>query len=165
MMHQCITSCQCISALILQIFFDRSESQPDFKAESTSMVSQPKASRLVQMATLLGVSMIFRVALAANELECFETPGTMQNICVEPGAVRVNGDVRSSPVYMGGPKTVKATSFVLVTNCKSSVSTLQDRDGSNFAGGRSGDTPALRSLAISVCSVPKPKFDRALRQF
>jgi hypothetical protein len=129
------------------------------------MRSPAKSARSVQLAIAFGISIDCGLAFAANELQCFETPGTMQNICVEPGAVRVNGDVRSSPIYSGGPKTVKATSFVLVTNCKSNVSTLQDRDGSNFAGGRSGDTPALRSLAVSVCSVAKPKFDKALRQF
>ena len=129
------------------------------------MGSLAKSAQPLQMAVAFAISIHCGAALAANELQCFETPGTMQNICVEPGAVRVNGDIRSSPIYSGGPKTVNATSFVLVTNCKSNISTLQDRNGSNFAGGRSGDTPALRSLAVSVCSVAKPKFDKALRQF
>lgn len=103
--------------------------------------------------------------VAAGELECYEEKGTMSTTCIEPGAVRMNGDIRSSPLYMGGPKGVNATSFMLITNCAKGVTTLQDRQGKNFAGGGSNDTPAVRTLSSSVCAVKKPRTDTSLRQF
>ena len=101
----------------------------------------------------------------AVPLECYEQPGTMTTTCIQPSAVRVNGDLRSSPIFMGGPKGVEPTSFTLVTDCAKNVSTLQDRQGKNFGGGSNTDTKALRSLASWLCAVPKPRKDSSLRQF
>lgn len=89
----------------------------------------------------------------------------MSTSCIQPSAVRENGELRSSPIFMGGPKGVKATSFTLVTNCAKGISTLQDRQGKNFAGGQNSDTQAIRSLSQWICAAKKPKKDPALRQF
>ena len=102
---------------------------------------------------------------AANQLECYEEKGTMSTMCIEPKAVRVNGDTRSSPLYTGGPKGVRLTSIKMVTNCATKITTLQDNEGVNFAGGRGNETEALRSLSSWLCDVKNPKKDPKLRQF
>jgi len=112
----------------------------------------------------LSLLLVPTVALASN-LECYEEEGTMSTMCIQPSAVRANGDIRSSPLFMGGPKSVSATSFMLITNCTKSVTTLQDREGKNFAGGRSNETKAVRSLSSWVCAVKSPRNDSTLRQF
>lgn len=104
-------------------------------------------------------------AALANKLECYEEPATLRNMCIQPSAARVNGDVRASPLFMGGPKEVRPTSITLLVNCKTKVTTLQDRDGTNFAGGRGNETAAVRSLSQGLCEVPKPRPDPKLRQF
>ena len=116
------------------------------------------------VAVALALLAMCRVACAGN-LECFEEQGTMNTMCIQPSAVRANGDVRSSPLFAGGPKGVERTSFTLVTNCAKGISTLQDRQGKNFAGGYNSDTQAIRSLSSWLCAVSKPQKDTTLRQF
>ena len=115
------------------------------------------------------IALFLATALApqvfAGNLDCFEEEGTMNTICIQPTAARANGDIRSSPLFMGGPKSVKASSFVMITNCAKGVTTLQDHDGKNFAGGKNSETKALRSLSTWLCAVKKPKNDPTLRQF
>jgi hypothetical protein len=104
-------------------------------------------------------------AVQASDLECYEEPGTMANTCISTSAVRQNGDLRSSPLFSGGPREVRRTSFTIVTDCARGVSTLQDRQGKNFGGGASNSTKAIRSLSEWICAVPKPKRDGSIRQF
>jgi len=104
-------------------------------------------------------------ALAAGELQCYEEPGTLSTLCIHPAAARQNGALRSSPLFMGGPKGVRGTAITLVVDCTRNVSTLQDRQGKNFSGGRNSDTEAVRSLSSWLCAVKSPKRDAALRQF
>lgn len=101
----------------------------------------------------------------AQAVDCYEAPGTMNNTCVDLKAVRANGDLRAAPIYSGGPKQVRATGFTLVTNCRSAVSTLQDRDGANFGGGGNNSTPAIQALSRALCGVAKPRVDGSIRQF
>jgi len=102
---------------------------------------------------------------AGTPLECYEEPGTMKQMCIAPSQVRVNGSVRSSPLYLGGPGGVNKTPYFVVSDCKKSVSTLQDAQGVNFAGGMSSQTKAMGSLSQWICNVPKPRQDSKLRQF
>jgi len=102
---------------------------------------------------------------AGIPLECFEAPGTMKTMCIAPSQVRENGSVRSSPLYMGGPGGVTKTPYFVVSDCKKSVSTLQDAQGVNFAGGISSQTQAMGSLSQWICNAPKARQDPKLRQF
>lgn len=114
---------------------------------------------------LLLITVAIFPAEATGGLECYEAPGTLNYTCIDPAAVRVNGEVRSSPLYMGGPKDVRKTSNSIVTNCARGVSTLQDRNGSNFGGEYNSATPALKALSSWLCAIPNPKPDKSLRQF
>jgi hypothetical protein len=120
--------------------------------------------RLKLLTTLLALATAALPAFTAP-LECYEEPGTMTTTCIQPSSVRMNGDLRASPVFIGGPKSVEPTSFKLVTDCAKNISTLQDRQGKNFGGGRNTDTRALQSLATWLCAVPKPRKDASIRQF
>ncbi len=86
-------------------------------------------------------------------------------MCIDEAMVSANGDTRASPIYVGGPNEVRKTTFTLVTNCAKDVSTLQDRDGVNFAGGLSSSTTALASLSQWVCAVKSPRKNPKLKQF
>lgn len=120
--------------------------------------------RLVYASALL-TALFAPLTSHAGNLECYEEKGTMNTMCIQPSAVRQNGDLRSSPIFMGGPKSVEPTSFTLVTNCAKGISTLQDRQGKNFGGAHNSDTPAIRALSSWLCAVSKPKKDPSLRQF
>lgn len=103
-------------------------------------------------------------AAHAVDLYCFEAPDTLKNICYVPGQVSANGDLRASPLFMGGPKSVDRTTLTIVVNCKSSVMTLQDRQGTNVQGGSAGDTRMAAELSKAMCAVKKTRADKALRQ-
>lgn len=98
-------------------------------------------------------------------LRCHEAPDTLINTCIAPSETRVNGDIRSSPLYMGGPKAIKKTNFTAVANCPKKILTLQDRDGSNFSGGTASSTRAAATIIFEMCSVEKPKTDKTIRMF
>ena len=102
---------------------------------------------------------------AAEPLSCYEEPGTRKHTCINEKAVTANGDTRAAPIYSGGPNGVNKTNYTIVTNCAKQISTLQDRQGVNFAGGFNSATPALRSLSQWICEVKKPRIDTKLRQF
>ena len=102
---------------------------------------------------------------AAQALACYETPGSRVTTCIDEAAVRVNGDVRASPIYQGGPKGVRKTSQVFVVDCKAGVATIQDRTGVNSSGDSTNATAASRSLSQWLCEAKAPKKDPTLRQF
>lgn len=102
---------------------------------------------------------------AAPALACYEAPGTRSMTCIDQAAVRVNGDVRASPLFTGGPNGVRKTSQTFVVDCKLGVSTLQDRNGVNFAGDLTSTTPLSRALSQWTCEAKQPKKDPKLRQF
>ena len=119
------------------------------------------------MMLIAALQMMLALGLSgrSGELSCYEEPGTRKTTCIEEGAVRVNGSVRSSPIYSGGPNNVRKTPYLLVTDCVKGVSTLQDKDGVNFAGDFSSATPASRALAKWICEVKNPKKNPKLKQF
>lgn len=116
-------------------------------------------------AAVLLLAMACTMAYSKGELTCHEQEGTRRWMCIAPYATTVNGDVRASPLYMGGPNNVNRANFVIITNCKTGATTLQDRDGVNFAGGLSSVTETSQSLSRYLCEVKSPKQDRRLRQF
>lgn len=104
-------------------------------------------------------------AVGAATLACYEEPGSRKTTCIDESAVTVNGDIRSSPLFSGGPKGVTKTSAIVLVDCKRNVMTMQDRAGVNFAGGPTTATAASRALSSWVCQAPKPRKDPKLRQF
>jgi hypothetical protein len=77
----------------------------------------------------------------------------------------MNGDVRASPLYMGGPNNVRRANFLIITNCKTTATTLQDQDGVNFSGGLASATTTSQSLSRYLCDVKNPKKNPKLHQF
>lgn len=120
-----------------------------------------KSALLAMLAAGLGTTAF----AAGGDLSCYEEPGTRKTTCISESEARANGSTRSSPVYTGGPNGVKKTSFLLIADCAKGVSTLQDKQGVNFAGGFSNTTKTSRALTQWLCEIPKVKQDSRLRQF
>src|SRR5437773_9483861 len=114
--------------------------------------------------SMLALLCLCTTAHADTKLQCYEEPGTRKTTCIAPSLVRANGDVRSSPLYMGGPNRVTSTSYTFIADCKKGISTLQDSSGVNFGGNFSSATDGSRALSEWICEVPKPKQDSRLRQ-
>lgn len=104
-------------------------------------------------------------ATARTFTHCYTEPATNKATCIDDAAVVANGDIRAAPIWQGGPKGVSKTPYFLVSDCKKRISTLQDKQGVNFAGGRNNTTPAIESLAGSLCTITPSRKDPALRQF
>lgn len=104
-------------------------------------------------------------ACPANTIQCYEAPGTLNYLCIDAAAVRANGELRMSPIYSGGPRGITKAPYFIVTHCARGISTLQDKNGSNFGGGYNSQTPAIQSLSTWLCAVPSPKQDKSIRQF
>lgn len=102
---------------------------------------------------------------AAGTYRCYERPGTLEYSCIDPAATTVNGDLRASPLYQGGPKGVTKTALIFLADCRRGISTLQDRNGSNFAGAKSADNAGSRVLSKELCAVQSPRQDPTIRQF
>jgi hypothetical protein len=118
--------------------------------------------------TRLALFMLAAVAAGsvhAAKLSCYEEPGTRKVWCIDEAAVRVNADTRAAGVFTGGPNGVRPTGHTFVVNCSKKISTLQDKDGVNFAAGVGNETPVSRALSGWICAAPKPKKDPRLRQF
>jgi hypothetical protein len=102
---------------------------------------------------------------AAPRVLCHEADGTLQQTCVDVANVTENGSLRAAPVYIGGPKSVDKTNFVMVADCAKQIATMQDSKGVNFAGGMSSQTAASRALTAKLCAAKPARKDSALRQF
>lgn len=123
------------------------------------------ARRRNQARSALGAILaILGTSALAEDLYCWEEPGTLRSFCVAPRKITSNGDLRASPVYMGGPKDVDPASITLVVNCKTGWSTMQDRRGVNVTGGPASSTQILAAEKDYLCAAKSPKQDRALRQ-
>lgn len=117
-------------------------------------------------AAILVAAIVTAPAVAAKTFRhCYTEEGTNKATCIDEDAIAVNGDIRSAPVWQGGPKGVTKTPYFLVSDCKKRISTLQDRQGVNFAGGRNNTTPAIESLSGSLCTLTPARKDPSLKQF
>lgn len=101
----------------------------------------------------------------AIDLQCYEQPGTLLNTCIAPSLTTSSGDLRSSPVYMGGPKSINRAAFSAIADCKKKALVLQNPDGQNFSGGAASSTPASSVLFKALCEVKNPKADKTIRMF
>jgi hypothetical protein len=68
----------------------------------------------------------------AGDFSCAENDVTHAYMCFVKTKVRVNGDVRATSFYQGGPKGVDDTGFTARVNCTSGVLELTDRKGVAF---------------------------------
>jgi hypothetical protein len=105
------------------------------------------------------------LCLAKIDLACYEEPGTRKTSCIDRGNVESNGDVRSSPLYSGGPNQVDKTPYFFISNCAKQISTLQDRQGVNFGGGLASATPSSAALTSYLCAAKSTKKNPKLQQF
>lgn len=94
-------------------------------------------------------------ALAAK-VECAVNPRTDAHTCVDVRQLQEKDGLRSAPMFSGGPNGVRRTGFSVVTNCKTGVTHLKDRDGVSFAGGYGNETSVLRTLRGVMCEAPVP---------
>ena len=110
-------------------------------------------------------SLAFCFCGSVGAVQCVEDPSTLATTCVDLSSVRQNGEIRSSPIYRGGPKAIRITPYVMVVNCAKGITTLQDSDGVNFAGNLSTSTAVSDSLYSLICHSTKTKNSKNLRQF
>lgn len=68
----------------------------------------------------------------AGNMSCAENTVTHSYLCFHNDKVRVNGDVRSTPFYKGGPKGVDDTGYTARVHCGTRVLELTDRKGVAF---------------------------------
>lgn len=93
---------------------------------------------------------------SANDLICGANPATDAYTCVRLSELREGGDVRSAPMYSGGPINVDRTGFTVHVNCRTDMVELRDRNGVKFGGGHSSSTPQLYQLGARVCTATLP---------
>lgn len=105
-------------------------------------------------------------ALSGVPLICGQESGTNKVFCVDPKALVKNGDLRGAALYSGGPKDIRKTSLMVIVNCQSQNTVLQDASGINIGGGRYGhQTAHMDSLYTQICAQDPKKVDKNLRQF
>ena len=98
-------------------------------------------------------------------LKCHIEDGTNKAMCIAPSETKQNGDLRSSPFYKGGIKEIDKTNYTFLVNCKTKISTLQDRTGINFGGATCTSTAVTRTLCQDICEVKNPRIDKKITQF
>ena len=72
-------------------------------------------------------------AVLAGNLVCAQNEVTNAYMCFHKDKVRVNGPVRSTAFYKGGPKGVEDTGYTARVHCESKAIELTDRQGVAFA--------------------------------
>ncbi len=84
--------------------------------------------RIVITTTLLSASVA-----QAVPLNCQQDQNTNELFCYYAKELRENGDLRSFPLFSGGPKEIVRTGYTAVFNCKVGYMELRDRRGVVFA--------------------------------
>ena len=82
-------------------------------------------------------------------------------MCFHNDKVRVNGQVRATPFYNGGPKDITDTGYTARVHCESQVMELTDRKGIAFMR----NVPATvegRNFVKLLCEHQKTKKDPIL---
>jgi hypothetical protein len=98
----------------------------------------------------------------AATLSCREDDNTRSTVCYNPREVRVNGNLRSFALYMGGPAGVDKNMNTAVVNCKAGYLELRDPRGVVFAR----DQPSklhIVQLRDDVCAEANVKQDVSLK--
>lgn len=98
----------------------------------------------------------------AATLSCREDPNTREHFCYLPSELRANGELRSFPVFKGGPKGADRSGYLAVAHCKTGLLELRDRKGVIFAK----NIPSkrhIKSLLNDACSEEKVKIDKKLK--
>lgn len=105
-------------------------------------------------------------ATAGPALICGQESSTRKVFCVDPKAVAVNGDVRGGPLWTGGPNKILKTPTMVISNCQTGNTVLQDEAGVNIGAGRFGHQPPhMDDLYNQICALKPTKTDKRLRQF
>lgn len=86
--------------------------------------------------------------------------------CVDARQLVSNGDLRGATLWTGGPKGMASSNMMLIVNCRTRVSVLQDDTGVNIGASTWRDQPRHMSELLSgICALKASKPDRNLRQF
>ncbi len=96
----------------------------------------------------------------AASLNCAEDPATNGHFCFNPKEIRIESGIRTAPLYIGGPKGVDRSPYLVAANCDTGVMHLKDKQGVSFGGAGPGQgTTQSRQLRRLVCeaSVNAPK--------
>lgn len=97
----------------------------------------------------------------AATLSCREDPNTREHFCYLPSELRVNKDLRSFPVFKGGPKGAERSGYLAVVHCKTGLLELRDRKGVIFAK-NFPSKKHIKLLLNDACSEKKVKIDKNL---
>jgi len=109
--------------------------------------------------SLIAVSVT--VPAIAATLSCREEPNTRKHFCYLPSELRANADLRSFPLFTGGPKGADRTPYTAVVNCKVRYLEMRDRKGVVFAR-QLPKKQHIRALIDDVCTEAKVKRDNSL---
>lgn len=118
------------------------------------------------MMKIFRLCLCFTAAVAAfptlaAKLECREEANTRKHFCYLPSELRENVDLRSFPLFTGGPKGAERTGHLAVVNCKVRYLEMRDRQGVVFAR-QLPRKQHIRALVNDVCAEEKVKRDKSL---
>jgi hypothetical protein len=116
----------------------------------------------MRAAIVCGLLFVSANADAAVQFACHEETASRTTSCVDLNGITANGDIRASQLYTGGPKTVKPTGHLFISDCKKGISVLQDRAGVNFGAGPSDATRMSKELSDFLCAAKRVRKDSTL---
>ena len=98
----------------------------------------------------------------AESLACADDENTFARYCYQPKAVRVNGDLRATQLYTGGPNSIADSGFLSVINCKVGYLEMRDRRGVAFARAMP-EKKHIKNFRDFICNEKTPKQDNNLK--
>ena len=104
------------------------------------------------------------IATAANagNLTCAQDENSFSLYCYITKSVKVNGDLRATQLYTGGPKSIDNTGYLSLVDCKIGYLELRDKKGVAFARGIPEKKHVIEYVRY-VCEEKTAKQDVALR--
>jgi len=105
--------------------------------------------------------MLLSCSTQCATISCRDDSNTKQYFCYLPNEIRANGDLRSFPLFTGGPKGVSRTGQTVVVNCKAGYMELRDRKGVVFARNYPAK-PHIIQVRDDVCEEKNIKRDASL---
>ena len=100
-------------------------------------------------------------SFAQTPLTCAQNDVTFALMCFPTDGVRVNGDVRGTKLYQGGPNEIKATPYTVRVHCVSGALELTDKQGVAFAR-NVPEAQVGQDFVLKLCGHPKVKNDPKL---
>ena len=104
----------------------------------------------------------FSALAAAPKLACSEDENTFAMYCYDTKTIKVNGDLRSSQMFTGVPKSLSDSGFLSVVNCKLGYLEMRDRKGVAFSRAVP-EKKHIKNYVRFICDDTSAKLDKTLR--